>query len=103
MTFSFLLKLNEKIASYLLNDQHLCAFVLICQQTNQAVRHFQSGVWRQRFTLYYDLPPGKTGSQIKSKYQARQKSLRKDIQFKSGRKAEEQEQLKAIREVILGE
>ena len=102
MTISFLSKLNEKIASYLHNDQHLCAFTLICQQTNQAVRHFRSGVWRKRFSFCYDLPPGKTGSQIKSKYQARQRSLRKDIQFKSGHKAEEQEQLKAIRQVILG-
>ena len=59
-------------------------------------------MWRKRFASNYDVPPGKTGHQLKTKYQARQRSLKKDIQFKSGNKVEEQEQLKAIRELILG-
>lgn len=66
------------------------------------MRHFRSGVWRKRFAAVYDVPLGKTGYELKTKYQARQRSLGKDIQFKSGHKFEEQEQLKTIRELILG-
>lgn len=76
--------------------------MLTCRHTNQAVRHFRSGVWRTRFAENYDVPPGKTGSQIRTMYQARQRNLRKDVLFKSGNKVGEQEQLKTIRELILG-
>lgn len=95
-------KLNERIATYLPSDRDLCNFTLISQETNQAVQHIRSGVWRRRFAYYYDVPPGKTGYQMKLKYQARRKSFSARTHFTSGHGSEEQEHLKAIRELILG-
>jgi hypothetical protein len=95
-------KLNERIATYVPTDQDLCNFTSISWETNQAVQHIRSGVWRRRFASYYDVPPGKTGYEMKLKYQARRKSFGARTHFTSGHEKEEQEHLKAIRELILG-
>lgn len=103
LTSSTLFKLNERIAEYLPCDSDLCNFTLICQQTNQAVEHIRSGVWRKRFASCYDVPPGKSGVQIKRKYQARRRIRTGNTHFLSGYEVAEQQHLKAVRELILGE
>ena len=95
-------QINEHIASYLTNDKDLCRFTAVCTQTYVAVHNERAGLWRERFTACYDLPPGKSGSELKQIYQMRRKALYNEIEWVVGQRKEEALALVALRDIVVG-
>ncbi|MCJ1223689.1 hypothetical protein MMC12_000332 [Toensbergia leucococca] len=102
MAFNILpIEINEHIASYLMLDSDLSSFTLTCHEARAAVNSSRSGIWRQRFARSFDLPPRKLSYELKTKYQLRQKTLRRPVRFQYGQDFVERRALELVRDLIV--
>ncbi|KAI9734917.1 MAG: hypothetical protein M1834_001997 [Cirrosporium novae-zelandiae] len=61
----------QNIASFIEKDHNLMNFMLSCWGVYHSTIYPQSGVWRHRFTQFFDLPPGKSGKELQVSYMKR--------------------------------
>jgi hypothetical protein len=60
-----------------------------------------SSIWRQRFKEKYDMPKGRTSTEIKIEYQARAIVLYESVSFKGGENDKSQLWLEVLRTLLL--
>lgn len=98
--------MNKEIAQYLMQDQDIANFRLICRATHDAIDGDNESFWRKKFRDNYAYKDGETNQQLKMKYQKRAKHLNRGISMDwkyKGHKNYEIKVLDILIDLIVGE
>lgn len=74
----------QTITSLLSSDKDVVNFSLVCKEIWERVLATDSTIWRHRFSAKYDIPPGRTSSELMWEYQIRAIVLPQKVDFKQG-------------------
>ncbi|OCL01286.1 hypothetical protein AOQ84DRAFT_404160 [Glonium stellatum] len=104
MAFNILpIELNKEIVGHLERDHDICAFRLVCRNTNYAVDGDGMSFWRYRFRQYYALGSAAiSNTRLKRAYQKRRRWLNKGtgVEFKNGQTDHEIKTMEVLRDLI---
>lgn len=87
----------------IVSDRDLCNFMLVCQETRNAVNGDGLSFWRTRFNQHFDqLEYDVTNTEIKETYLIRREVLKKGTVFRHGHRQREHQCAEVLKSLLLG-